>query len=85
MVFDGMTIFIPLAGLIDVAKEKERLNKELVNLKGFVERTNAQLANEGFTSKAPKAVIEGKVKARDEAEVSIAKISDALELFKDIN
>ena len=56
-----------------------------MNLKGFVERTNAQLANEGFTAKAPKSVIEGKVKARDEAEVSIAKITDALELFKDIN
>ena len=85
VVFDGMTAFIPLAGLIDVAKEKERLNKELLNLKGFVERTNAQLANEGFTAKAPKSVIEGKIKARDEAEVSIAKIADALELFKDIN
>ena len=50
-------LFIPLAGLIDTDKERERLQKEADKLAGDITRLSSKLNNEGFTSKAPPAVI----------------------------
>ncbi len=50
--------FIPLADLVDLDKERERMNKEAERLRGEIARGEAKLANEGFTAKAPAKVIE---------------------------
>ena len=80
-VVDGMTLLIPLAGLIDVAKEKERVTKEMQNVQAFVERTKAQLANEAFVSKAPEQVVADKRKALADSEQDIAKMQEILKLL----
>jgi len=51
-------LFLPLADLIDFAKEIERLTKERKKLEGEVMRVEKKLANEGFVSKAPEKLIE---------------------------
>lgn len=51
--------YIPVEDLIDYAKERERLSKELVKLEDEIGRIEKKLSNEGFTSKAPKEVIDG--------------------------
>ncbi len=58
IVVDGAEIFLPLADLVDLEKETERLEKERINLLGEVERVGKKLGNEGFVSKAPAAVID---------------------------
>lgn len=83
-VYDGMMIMIPLEGLIDIAKEKERLAKEIQNLTGFIERTKAQLANEAFVSKAPQKVITDKKNSMAEAEDSLSKLNDAFVKIADL-
>ena len=83
-VYDGMIIMIPLDGLIDVAKEKERLNKEMDNLKGFIERSKAQLANEAFVSKAPEKVINERKKALTEAGENLTKLQEAYKRLADL-
>lgn len=50
--------FIPLADLVDLDKERERMNKEAERLRGEIARGETKLANEGFTAKAPAKVIE---------------------------
>ena len=80
-VVDGMTLLIPLAGLIDVAKEKERVTKDLQNVQAFVERTKAQLSNEAFVSKAPEQVVADKRKALADSEQDIAKMQEILKLL----
>ncbi len=80
-VYAGMTIMLPIADFIDVEKEKARLTKEADNLANFIKSSNAQLNNESFTSKAPAEVVEGKVKARDEAMVKLDKINEALKII----
>ncbi len=80
-IFDGMTLLIPVAGLIDVDKEKERLNKELANLTAFIERTKAQLSNESFVSKAPEQVVADKRQSLAESEQGVIKIQDILKLL----
>ncbi len=52
------SIFLPLADLVDVAKEIERLEKEEQRLVGEMKRSDGMLNNERFISKAPAAKIE---------------------------
>jgi valyl-tRNA synthetase len=54
----GVEVHLPLAGLVDMAKEKARLEKERENLAGFVKSLEAKLANSGYTQNAPKEVVE---------------------------
>ena len=51
-------MYIPLAELVDIAKEIERLEKEEKRLQGELVRVNGMLSNEKFISKAPAAKIE---------------------------
>ncbi|SDD24846.1 valyl-tRNA synthetase [Paenibacillus sp. UNCCL117] len=65
----GAELFLPLAGLIDIAQEIARLEKELKTLHGEVERIEKKLSNEGFVAKAPAKVIEEeKAKLADYAD-----------------
>jgi valyl-tRNA synthetase len=50
-------IYLPLAGMIDVEKEKARLTKEIANVRGAIERAQNQLAGD-FSKKAPKEVVD---------------------------
>ena len=47
-----------MAGMVDPAKEKARLEKEKENLTGFVKSLEAKLANPGYTEKAQKDVVD---------------------------
>ncbi len=51
-------IYIPLTDLVDVEKEKERLNKELDRLSNEIARSGGMLKNENFLAKAPKEKVE---------------------------
>ncbi|MGE5577413.1 MAG: valine--tRNA ligase [Syntrophothermus sp.] len=54
----GVEVYVPLAGLIDIDKEIQRLQKELSNLENEVKRLSAKLDNPGFVQKAPAEVVE---------------------------
>ena len=51
-------IFMPLHGVIDVKKEKERLGKKMDELLKFIDISAKKLKNKKFTQNAPKEVIE---------------------------
>lgn len=53
----GVKIYVPILGLVDVAKEKERLTKELNQLEVEIEKVESRLATPAFSSKAPPAVV----------------------------
>ena len=54
----GMTVYLPLANLIDLAAERKRIQGEIDNVDKQVQRIEGMLGNPGFTSKAPTQVIE---------------------------
>ncbi len=74
-------ILLPLAGLIDVAEEEKRLNKEIAKVQKDVDMFSKKLSNEKFVANAPAQVLEkdrGKLVAAQEKlqvlQASLAKI-----------
>ncbi len=53
----GVTVYLPLAGLVDMEAERKRLQKEMENVDGQIARIDGLLANEGFLAKAPEQVV----------------------------
>ena len=60
----GGELFIPLEGLVDVERERDRLGKELARLEGQLRGTEAKLGNGQFVGKAKPEVIQ---RERDKA------------------
>lgn len=56
-VVTGIEVYLPLAGLIDVEKENQRLSKELAAMEKDLQRVGGKLNNAGFLAKAPEDVI----------------------------
>jgi valyl-tRNA synthetase len=52
-VMQGAEIAVPLEGLIDFAKERERLENQINKLNVELQQLNGQLNNENFVAKAP--------------------------------
>ncbi len=64
---------------VDVAAERDRLNKELTKLSGELGRATAQLSNDAFLAKAPPNVVDGLKKRKGEVEVLVEKTRAALQ------
>ena len=78
---DAAVMYIPLSEVIDFEKEIARLTAEKKKNDGEIERIEKKLANEGFVSKAPAAVIEGEraklkkyLEVREALEASLKKL-----------
>ena len=57
-VIEGATIFVSLEGVIDFARETERLQKEITKLDTELAKVSKKLDNEAFLKKAPAHVVE---------------------------
>jgi valyl-tRNA synthetase len=78
IVLDEAVIALPLAGVIDFAAEKARLNKELEKTAKDIASIEGRLNNPGFTAKAPPAVIEEAKERREELSQRVSQVKDAL-------
>ena len=56
-VVTGLEVCLELKGLIDTAKEKEKIQKAKDALAKDIARTSGKLSNQGFLAKAPEAVV----------------------------
>ena len=63
---DGSEVVVPLGGVVDLAKECGKLRGELDELETQLESLSKRLRNDGFTSRAPAAVVESERKKEDE-------------------
>jgi valyl-tRNA synthetase len=55
---EGITVELDLAGTVDVAAERKRLERDLAAARKEAQSMTAKLGNEAFTAKAPAEVIE---------------------------
>ena len=78
---DTFECFIPLAGNVDAAAEKAKLEEELKYAKGFLQSVRKKLDNERFVSNAPDKVIEMERKKEADALEKILVIEKSLAAF----
>lgn len=78
VVVTNATIYMPLADLVDFAKEIERLEKEKEKLQKEVERVEKKLANQGFVAKAPQNVIEEETAKGEKYKAMLAQVEERL-------
>jgi len=71
-------LYIPLAELVDVAKERERMGTEITKAKADIERVEQKLANEQFTSKAPEHVIKTERDKLDKLRALLDNLNESL-------
>ena len=57
IILDGLELYMPAEGLIDIEEEKARLEQEKTRLEAEVTRGEKMLSNTGFINKAPEAKI----------------------------
>ena len=75
IVIPDAVAYIPLEDLVDMAKEKERLEKEQARLEKELARSKGMLSNERFLSKAPEAKVQ-------EEKDKLAKYEQMMEQVK---
>ncbi|HAA34075.1 MAG TPA: valine--tRNA ligase, partial [Firmicutes bacterium] len=71
---EEIEIYLPLEGVIDVAQETARLEKELQGVEKDLARATAKLANENFRLKAPAEIIEKESKKKEELSIRREKL-----------
>jgi valyl-tRNA synthetase len=77
----GSTIYISLAGVVDILAQSQRLEKRASQLEAIIDNCNRQLHNKEFLNKAPAEVIAGlkeKFKSDQASLQKVRKIYDAL-------
>lgn len=78
-------IYMPLAGLVDVDKEVERLTNEITAIEKDLVRSRGKLANEQFISKAPAHVVEKEQRIVQELSDKQTKLRERLEMLAGAN
>jgi valyl-tRNA synthetase len=80
----GAEVVVPLAGIVDLGKEREKLSKELAELERQLASLRGRLSNEGFVSRAPAHVVEAErqkeaewARRRDQLASTLAAMGDA--------
>ncbi len=75
-------VFLPLKGLVDVAAEKVKLEKQKKDLLGWIKGSEAKLGNAGFIAKAPPKVVEDARAHLNEMKEKLARVEAALSSLK---
>ena len=71
-------LYMPLAELVDVAKEKARLEKDLGKKQGELKGLEGKLSNPGFLGKAPEHVVAAEKDRAEKLKTLIEKIQEQL-------
>lgn len=78
-VAEGGTVYLPLAGLVDLARERERLEKDRAATQVDLERLARRLNDAGFIAKAPPAVVDDTRRRLGAAQERAARLAERLE------
>ena len=72
------TIYMPMAELVDLAKERERIEKELAKAEQDIANQERKLANESFVSRAPERVVAAEREKLAKAQALAANLTESL-------
>ena len=78
-VINNLELFIPLAGLIDIEKEQDRLKNQIEDMKGRLNSVNSKLNNKNFVSRAPENVVQNEQSKQKRYMSSLEKLNKNLQ------
>ena len=78
VITDNARMFMPMAELVDLEKERARMEKELANAKKQLDGQIAKLANENFVSRAPEKVVNVEREKKAKLEALIENLEESL-------
>ena len=79
---DTTEIYVPLADLIDLDKEIEKLEKSIEKTQTELDKVLKKLSNENFVAKAKPEAVEKEKRIKEELENKIAKFKESMNLYK---
>ena len=79
---DTTEIYVPLAELIDLDKEIEKLEKSIEKTQVELDKVLKKLSNENFVAKAKPEAVEKERRIKDELENKISKFKESMNLYK---
>ena len=82
VITDNARMFMPMAELVDLEKEKARMEKELANARKQLDGQIAKLSNEKFVSRAPEAVVNAEREKKAKLEALIENLEESLKNLK---
>ncbi|HLC40276.1 MAG TPA: valine--tRNA ligase [Methylomirabilota bacterium] len=71
-------VYLPLAGIVDLEAERQRLEKEIRKLTGEIQFVDSKLARREFREKAPSEVVEREEQRARDAKAGLAKLEASL-------
>ena len=78
VITDNARMFMPMAELVDLEKERARMEKELSNARKQLDGQIAKLANENFVSRAPEKVVNVEREKKAKLEALIENLEESL-------
>jgi valyl-tRNA synthetase len=83
VVLGETTVAVPLDGVIDLDKERQRLTKEIKSAESDIAKMDAKLTNPAFMAKAKEEAIEEAKERKAELTVEIKRLKAALKRIED--
>ncbi|MEN8189608.1 MAG: valine--tRNA ligase [Thermodesulfobacteriota bacterium] len=83
-IFGDIEIYVPLKGLVDVAREGAKLAREKKKVEDKLRQVNGKLGNEKFLANAPDAVVAKEKAKKDELDATFTKIEEAEARLKEL-
>ncbi|MBR5095388.1 MAG: valine--tRNA ligase, partial [Oscillospiraceae bacterium] len=78
VVTDNARMFMPMAELVDLAKERARIEKELANAQKQLQAQIGKLSNQNFVTRAPEAVVNAEREKKAKLEALIENLQKSL-------
>ena len=79
---DTTEIYVPLAELIDLNKEIEKLEKKIEKTQVELDKVLKKLSNEKFVNRAKPEAVEKERRIKEELENKISKFKESMDLYK---
>jgi len=79
----GLSFYVPLAGVIDLDKERKRLSKEIESLLRELKRCEKQLGNPSFIERAPETEVEKIRRRKQDFETKHKALAGTLDSLGD--
>tara|TARA_B100001142_G_scaffold306151_1_gene335721 strand:- start:1039 stop:1446 length:408 start_codon:yes stop_codon:yes gene_type:complete len=82
VISNGMELYIPLGGLVNLEEEKDRMEKRTLEINRLLSNIDAKLSNDNFLKRAPEPVVEKERFNYKKLNQELEKITKNLEMMQ---